>query len=684
MTLLVSDGASVPVPATFALTVYNNNVYQYRSVRAAQSVLVLPINRQVSITLPPDTFRDSDILHRLSFWATDCADPAGPIPAWLHFDAALLLLQGQMPQSELSLERYGAREIDTSKPMSVSATTRIIEAAFCVSVHVSDAFSAQQVQLHFEIVNKFPYLYAPILAQPTISLHLLAELDFSYDAHTFNEEDAEQVLSYTAYEAKSGALPSWMHFNPTLRRFSGSPKKEAALLEQCQADQTVVSQRAVDYKGHAVFETRCRVVMIVVASDGSLNCSTQFEIEVYNTPPFQKQPIYVNQFNATDAESYYLHVKDKMMFPIPMEAFTDLDAQDTIAVRVQGSPSWLNYQEDLRLLSGSPARFDLIAGECSEVKVIPNYQVVAGTQISQRQCINTITIVLADYLVTTAYEHKVIVYNTVPYPAQAVHDPIEIHPSHKLVYYIPPDVFRDLDELPGLQLSVRLVNLGHSGQELVNGLPRWLAFKHQIQLLRGTPSASDLDCNGHDSIRQVSETNSRNEPVTTSYRFCELLIEITASDGDDDTAATPQLLKIHIYNKFPWQLGSIGDARTAAISSNVTVHVDSELIFHVPLDLFEDADTQDALEYRLELVQHPNFLPDWLSFNPETNFLFGKAARENLLENCAHFEEIQCESKVTTSQGVEACVTMQVCLYAMRLWISDGLNSLAVPFNVSV
>ena len=147
------------------------------------------------ITLPIDTFKDSDLADQLTYSAEP--EDGSALPTWLNFDDATLRLSGTPTNSDVG-----------SLTIKVIATDRLGEST-------SDRFT-----LTIENTNDVPTLQKAVPDK-----QILKDIPFTlavpYD--TFTDIDADDSLLYAATLADGSALPIWLTFDPTTRSFSGTP-----------------------------------------------------------------------------------------------------------------------------------------------------------------------------------------------------------------------------------------------------------------------------------------------------------------------------------------------------------------------------------------------------------------------------------------------------------------------------
>ncbi|MCE3252903.1 MAG: hypothetical protein K0Q67_1923, partial [Cellvibrio sp.] len=172
---------------------------------------------------------------------------------------------------------------------------------------------------------------APTLANPIADQNATenSAFNFTFPANTFDDQDADAVLTFTVQQAGGGVLPAWLSFDAVTRTFSGTP---------ANGDVGTVS---ID----------------VIASDGNGGVVTDtFDIVITNT---NNAPTVVNPIpNQTATEDIGFN------FQFAGNTFTDIDAGSTLTYSAQlagggALPSWLNFDAATRTFSGTPANGDV-------------------------------------------------------------------------------------------------------------------------------------------------------------------------------------------------------------------------------------------------------------------------------------------------------------------------------------
>jgi Ca2+-binding RTX toxin-like protein len=145
-----------------------------------------------------------------------------------------------------------------------------------------------------------------------------------FDAFADVDNDS---LGYAFSLADGSPLPGWLAFNG-VRTITGTPRNEDV--------------GAIEIK--------------VTASDGLQSISQQFALAVQNTndAPFVSSPVA----DRTTVE------RQAFAFAVPATTFADLDGGDTLTYAASGVtgaalPAWLRFDSATRILSGTPAEYDI-------------------------------------------------------------------------------------------------------------------------------------------------------------------------------------------------------------------------------------------------------------------------------------------------------------------------------------
>ncbi|MEI7166273.1 putative Ig domain-containing protein, partial [Pectobacterium parmentieri] len=185
-----TDGSSAAAHTDFGLTVTNvNDVPVVGTPIPAQSIAQ---DGSLNFTVPAGTFIDPDG-DTLTLSAT-LAD-GSPLPSWITFNPATGTFSGTPGNGDVG-------------NLTIKVTANDGDAS------VSTTFS-----LTVTNVNDAPVVGTPI---PPQSVAQDGGFNFTVPAGTFTDPDGD-TLTLSATLANGSPLPSWLHFDPTIGTFSGTP-----------------------------------------------------------------------------------------------------------------------------------------------------------------------------------------------------------------------------------------------------------------------------------------------------------------------------------------------------------------------------------------------------------------------------------------------------------------------------
>ncbi|WP_338224309.1 MBG domain-containing protein [Algoriphagus confluentis] len=294
-----NDGNGGEVTDTFDLTVINVNdpPTVANPIPDQNATQDLAFNFQFGI----NTFNDIDVGDVLNYTAS--LIDGNPLPAWLGFDGPNRTFSGTPLNTDV-----GVLEI------RVTANDGNGGSVFT------------DFRLTIGNVNDGPIVLNPI---PNQNATQDAAFSFQFAANTFQDPDAEDILTYSAQLNGGGSLPAWLSFNPITRTFSGTPRNSD------------VGTISID----------------VTASDGNGGEVTDtFDLTVINVndPPTVANPI--PDQNATQDLAYN--------FQFGINTFNDIDVGDVLnytASLIDGNPlpAWLGFDGPNRTFSGTPLNTDV-------------------------------------------------------------------------------------------------------------------------------------------------------------------------------------------------------------------------------------------------------------------------------------------------------------------------------------
>lgn len=521
-----------------------------------QSEIVLDLATRLSFVLPEGAFQDTDVLFEgLRYTPTDCDDFSQPIPAWMTFypDIGLLVLQ---EFNASSFSESGITDVPPQKAGALQASTKKADLRICINFNVSDTFETIQDQIIIIFRDLAPYLYQPILLiseveRQSLIVHVQEVVDFSFNQTTFWDDDNlladgspagnMGALQYEAYQVGQAALPRWLQFNPTIRRFFGSPVQQDIFgnLEMC--NQVRDNGTITDILGDVVSKIVCQIEILVTVSDGFFECNTSFVIEVHNTRPYSLGYMYTNSFNLSNPHAFYSHVDETVEIYLDRANFREEDRVDKILYSTRGLPSWMNFYGNILLIWGIPGRLQYIENECSRVELVPAYKTMGTISVTQQQCIIDIELGVSDSFNTSFYPFQIVIYNNIPYINNTISALERVHVDAELAYYIPQNMFGDIDEDAVLVQRVKM----QDGNEL----PQWLFYNRLISKLSGVPKREDFFCQGNSQVRQVTDLDAHGQSHTVEQTYCQIIVYVSTSDGNNEMG---QSMVIEVYNTNPF------------------------------------------------------------------------------------------------------------------------------------
>lgn len=190
----------------------------------------------------------------------------------------------------------------------------------------ADGSTASLASLLDGPVNQAPTVVTPLTDQTVLED---ASLSIQIPTSTFVDQDAHDVLAYSASLADGTALPTWLTFDSVTHTFGGIPtNSEVGTLH-----------------------------LAVTATDSSgLSATSSFTLTVQN---------------VNDAPTIAMPLADQSVtqgslfnFIVPADSFADVDAGDTFAysaTRADGTtlPTWLMFNPSTRTFSGTPQGPDI-------------------------------------------------------------------------------------------------------------------------------------------------------------------------------------------------------------------------------------------------------------------------------------------------------------------------------------
>lgn len=208
---------------------------------------------------------------------------------------------------------------------------------YVVQVTATDASdggtAVQTITVNVQDVNEAPTRVNLLLDQ---GVDIGEELDYQFpdideDDPIFADEDAGDVLTYTAALAGGGALPDFLDFDAATRTFTGTPTQA---------------------EGDMMFD-----IVVTATDSGGLTATDTFRISVgANNPPTVAMPLVDQMATENQAFSYQFDAN----------SFADVDIGDQpnlvyTATLADGSPrpAWLLFDPSTRTFGGTPGPGDV-------------------------------------------------------------------------------------------------------------------------------------------------------------------------------------------------------------------------------------------------------------------------------------------------------------------------------------
>jgi Ca2+-binding RTX toxin-like protein len=285
------------------------------------------------------------------------------------------------------------------------------------------------------LVDLYPPNHSPTVTTPLADQTVSEDVPLSLvvPANTFADQDAADVLTYSASLVDGTALPVWLNFDATTATFSGTP-------DDAQVGTLDLNVTATD--------------------SGTLSVSDVFTLTVTNVneAPTVAMPLADQQ--ATEDASFN--------FMVPANIFADADHVhgDQLAYRAtlsDGSalPSWLNFDSATRTFSGTP-----LNGDVGILNI--NVTVTDGGALS----------------VTDSFALTIQNANDGPTVAAPFADQTAAEDS-AFIFTVSSGAFTDEDLIHGDVLTYSATLADGSA------LPTWLGFDPTTRTFSGTPGAAD-------------------------------------------------------------------------------------------------------------------------------------------------------------------------------------------------
>ncbi|MCF8054285.1 MAG: putative Ig domain-containing protein, partial [Deltaproteobacteria bacterium] len=355
---------------------------------------VFNIGLGIDFAVPANTFKDVDLGDVLTYSATKADGSA--LPSWLKFDSSTLKFSGIPANSAVG-----------KISVKVIATDR------------SGATASDIFDIVVNNVNDAPIANVALANQVATEKSLFSHV---LPLNAFIDVDVGDVLTYSATKADGSALPSWLKFDASTMKFSGTPANgdvgiiAVKVTAKDRAGATTIStfninvanvndapmlnaalpDKTVNNGGYSVagsFRSGSQFTHTATMADGSpLPNWLKFDGA---TRTFSGKPpagISKVSVNVKEAETTYTYdsksgasspvtqqvdakafdINFGFDYGIPSGTFKDIDLGDVLtysATKADGSalPSWLKFDASTMKFSGIPANNDV--GKIS-VKVI--------------------------------------------------------------------------------------------------------------------------------------------------------------------------------------------------------------------------------------------------------------------------------------------------------------------------
>jgi hypothetical protein len=294
-----TDNSEESVSDEFNLEVVNTN----DAPTVANEIPDQQATEEVAYTFAfaANTFNDVDVGDNFLYSATLSDD--SPLPGWLTFAPATRTFSGTPSNSDVGTSTIRVTATDDS------------------AASVFDEFDLEVIN-----ENDSPTLENPIADQQATED---VAYSFAFAENTFNDQDPDDNLTYSATLSDDSPLPAWLTFTPGTRAFSGTP---------INSDVGTIA------------------VKVTATDNSAASISDEFDLEVVNTndAPTVSTPIPDQQ--ATEDVAY--------SFAFAANTFDDVDAGDNLAYSAALSddnplPAWLTFSPETRTFSGTPANTDV-------------------------------------------------------------------------------------------------------------------------------------------------------------------------------------------------------------------------------------------------------------------------------------------------------------------------------------
>lgn len=403
--LLASDPSGETTSDVFSLNVGGANVRPV--VADALDAQTVNAGNSITFAVPQGAFTDANG-DTLTYTATR-AD-GSPLPTWLTFDGTTGAFSGT-PSNDNAGRLVVT--VTASDPSGASTSD-----SFLLTVEPTDP------------VNTPPVVAIEI---PDLVVDEEQAIDYAIPAGTFTDADNDE-LTLSATLEDGSALPTWLSFDPSTGRFTGTP-------DDAQVGSLDVAVTASDGNG------------------GTVRDVFSLTVNAVNDAPTV----------ATELLDQSGQVGTAFSLVVPATTFTDVDDDDALltlaATRPDGTalPDWLTFDEMTNTFSGTPP-----VGSEGTLDVMVTASDPGGLTVSDQF---TLTIAEADP------------QNTAPVIAVPITDVI-VDEEAALDVTLPAGTFTDAD---GDELTLAATLADGSA------LPTWLSFDATAGRFTGNPDDPQVD-----------------------------------------------------------------------------------------------------------------------------------------------------------------------------------------------
>ncbi|WP_448268342.1 putative Ig domain-containing protein [Nostoc sp. DSM 114159] len=539
--------------------------------------------------------------------------------------------------NNFALVRYNSNgtldtDFNTTGIITTDIGTKTTDNAYALTQHDGTVIVAGISANNFAVA-RYRVNQNPVLVKEIADKETPEDINFNFTiSDSFQDQDPEDILTYTATLENGDSLPSWLTLNAATKTFSGTPLNENV---------------------------------------GSLN------IKVTTTDTYLAQVSDVFTLtvkNVNDPPEVFQAIADKQAtedtvftFTIPDNTFKDVDAGDILTYTAtlengDSLPSWLNFNAATKTFSGTP--------------------------LNENVGSLNIKVTATDLALAQANDIFVLTVNNTNDPPEVANEIANQQATEDTVFtfIIPDNTFNDVDAGDTLTYTATLEN-GES-------LPSWLSFNAATKTFSGTPlnanvgslnikvTATDL------ALAQISDVftltvNNTNDPpevaneianqqATEDTVFTFIIPDNTFKDVDAGDSLTytatlengdslPSWLSFNAATKtfsgtpLNENVGSLNIKVTAtdlALAQANDIFVltvnntndppevaneianqqateDAVFTFIIPDNTFKDVDAGDTLTYTATL-ENGESLPSWLSFNAATKTFSGTPLNANV------------------------------------------------------